>query len=229
VSWDGRDGAWRVRNEERVLSRLLDRGVRVPKVYSSFEMDDNYYLVMEFVDGESLHDLLLRQSRRLPITRIITWGIQLSAFIAQMHRAGWAWRDCKPKNLIVTRQGSLMPIDFEGASEIKNPDCSRWGTPGFIPSKTRKALRQAVVNDDLFGLGATLYLLITGRIFDHNQPTSAGKLRKDVPLELLQLVEALLNDTARLRPTIQSAHARLNSILRKQPKSSRKLTDAQAA
>ena len=55
VTWDGRDGAWRVRNEERVLKQLAACGVKVPEVYSSFEVQENYYLAMEFIAGESLH------------------------------------------------------------------------------------------------------------------------------------------------------------------------------
>jgi len=215
VSWDGRDGAWRVRHEQRVLALLMRRGVRVPKVYSSFEMDGNYYLLMEFIDGASLHEILLRQQRRLSIAAIVSLGSQLAEFLAQMHGAGWVWRDCKPKNLIISRTGHLVPIDFEGASEIDNPDSSRWGTPGFIPSKSPKDLRQAVLNDDLFGLGATLYLLITGHVFDPQQPHPIGKFRKHVPAALVQLVESLLNETIANRVTAEAARVRLNVILRK--------------
>ena len=230
VSWDGRDGAWRVRHEQRVLATLTRCGVRVPHVYSGFEMDGNYYLVMEFIDGESLHEILLRQQRRLSIATVVLLGRQLSKFLAQMHRAGWVWRDCKPKNLIITRAGNLIPIDFEGASEIENPDSARWGTPGFIPAKSSRDLRQAVINDDMFGLGATLYLLITGHVFDPQQPNPIGKFRQHVPPELVRLVQSLLNETTATRLTAEAAHAILNSILRKQSKTPPRLaTTARAA
>src|SRR5262249_26938770 len=54
VGWDGRDGRWRIRHEARVLTILRESGVDVPRVYTSFEMSGNYYLVTEFIDGESL-------------------------------------------------------------------------------------------------------------------------------------------------------------------------------
>jgi len=229
VSWDGRDGAWRVRNEAHVLERLLAAGVSVPKVYSGFELDDNFYLVMEFVDGESLHDLLLRQTRRLPIKRVLSIGVQIAAFLEQLHRAGWAWRDCKPKNLIVSRNGNLVPIDFEGASPIKNPDPVRWGTRAFIPVESGREPAPPAVNDDLFALGSTLYLLITGRIFNHEQPIPIDKLRRKAPAELRRLVELLLGNESRKRPTARSAHVQLNSILRKDSEPLSRLALSKAA
>lgn len=215
VSWDGRDGAWRVRHEERVLSQLLDCGINVPRVYSRFLMEDNFYLVMEFVDGESLHDLLVRQNRRLPFARVAALGAEVAAFLAQMHRAGWAWRDCKPKNLIVTGSGSLVPIDFEGASRIAEPDKVLWGTRGFIPLHSREGVVETGVTEDLFALGSILYLLITGRYHNPEEPASISKLRRNVPPELRRLVELLLADEPQNRPAAHHVMAKLNSISRK--------------
>jgi Protein kinase domain len=215
VSWDGRDGAWRVRHEERVLSQLLNCGINVPRVYSRFEMDENSYLVMEFVDGESLHDLLVRQSRRLPFARVAALGVEVAAFLAQMHRAGWAWRDCKPKNLIVTSAGTLIPIDFEGASRIAEPDNVLWGTRGFLPLHSHEGAVETGVTEDLFALGSILYLLITGRYHDPEQPASISKLRRNVPQELRRLVDLLLADEPQKRPAAHQVQAELNSILLK--------------
>jgi hypothetical protein len=53
VGWDGRDGYWRVAYEERVLAHLIAAGVNAPGVYASFDLDDNRYLVTEFIEGES--------------------------------------------------------------------------------------------------------------------------------------------------------------------------------
>lgn len=212
LTWDGRDGAWRVRNEERVLSRLLKHGLEVPRVYSRFELEGNFYLVMEFVDGESLHDLLFKQRRRLPINRVLSIGGQVATFLSQMHRAGWAWRDCKPKNLIVNREGTLVPIDFEGAERIDRPDSLLWGTPGFVPVVSRKDAAQTGMTDDLYALGSVLYLLVTGRVYNPSEPVTIQKLRRRVPTELRRLVEVLLQDDAAKRPSAQTACTQLTSI-----------------
>ncbi|MFN2578865.1 MAG: phosphotransferase [Pyrinomonadaceae bacterium] len=214
ITWDGRDGAWRVRNEKRVLSRLAARGVSVPRVESSFERGGNYYLVMEYLDGATLHAQLLSRSRRLAVAQLLDCGIQLAQFIAQMHRAGWAWRDCKPKNIIMTRAGRLVPIDFEGAARIRRPDHLRWGTPGFIAPASRGRHLTNGVTDDLYALGSVLFLLLTGKVYDPAAPLTIKKLRRNVPSNLCRLVQSLLAVNEHRRPTAETAHATLISILR---------------
>lgn len=211
LTWDGRDGAWRIRNEKRVLTRLSASGVPVPRVLSSFEIAGNYYLVMEYLDGETLHDILLRRRRRLSVKQVLDCGIQLATFISQMHKAGWAWRDCKPKNMIVTRAGRLVPIDFEGAAPVDRPDPWRWGTPGFTPPQSRGQVGSGVT-DDLYALGSILFLLLTGRVFDPTAPAAIQKLRRNVPPNLCQLVESLLAMETGKTSAAEAVRARLISI-----------------
>jgi len=213
VAWDGRDGSWRVRNEEQVLSRLWTSGVNVPRVYSSFEVEDNYYLVMEFVEGENLHGFLSRLKRRLPISRVLTYGIQIAAFLGQMHEAGRVWRDCKPMNLILTPQRTLMPLDFEGACLADQPDPMLWGTPGFAPPEWRDADRQTGLSDDLYALGSILYLVITGRVPAAADPLPVEEVRRHVPVELRDLVMRLLSSARDQRPTAEAVLLTLKSML----------------
>jgi hypothetical protein len=229
VSWDGRDGAWRVRNEERVLARLAQAGVTVPAIRSSFEQGGNFYLVMEHLDSESLHRVLYRLQRRLPLARVADYSRQLAAFISQMHRAGWVWRDCKPNNIIVTREGRLVPIDFEGAACIDQPDYVPWGTPGFTPPEWRDGRTPSHQADDLYALGAMIYLLLTGRVFESDNPIALEKLRRNIPLELRQLTKSLLASDRRQRPSAEHASRKLNSILLRLKPQRTRLTDIRAA
>ncbi|MGZ8845342.1 MAG: class III lanthionine synthetase LanKC N-terminal domain-containing protein [Pyrinomonadaceae bacterium] len=229
LTWDGRDGAWRVRNEERVLKRLTACGVTVPEVYASFEVKGNVYLAMEFIEGESLHNLLLKRRRRLPLARVLSYGAQLSLFLSRMHQAGWTWRDCKPKNLIVTEGERLVPIDFEGAAEIDRPDRLLWGTPGFVPPERQRHSDGNAIPDDLYALGSVLYLLLTGRVFDRNQPLAIKRLRPGVPHEFCGLVGSLLDEDQEKRPGAQSVSAALTSILLNCSRQPRRLRDALAA
>ena len=212
LSWDGRDGRWRIRNEERVLSELLAHGVNVPRVYSSFESEGNAYLVTEFIDGETLQSLLSRLQRRMPISRVLKYGIQLAEFISRMHAAGWVWRDCKPMNIVVTRTGLLQPLDFEGACRIGCPDAMLWGTPGFIPPEWRTVEKQTGRADDLYALGSMLYLLVTGRVPSSTDPISTEKLRRNIPGELCTLILRLLGRDPRRRPSAKKTLAHLNQI-----------------
>jgi hypothetical protein len=213
TSWDGRDGAWRVRNEKRVMFQLSSRGVPVPRVYSSFELEGNYYLVMEYLNGDTLHGKLLSRSRRLSVAQVVVYGLQLAQFICKLHRAGWVWRDCKPGNIIVTSSGRLVPIDFEGAAPIGKPDPVRWGTPGFIMPRARRGNINSKA-DDLYAFGSILFLLLTGRIYDRQEQRTVQRLRRNVPGRLIELVDSLLSTEADERLTIEAAYASLRSILK---------------
>ena len=197
TTWDGRDGAWLVRNEARVLSELSSSGAPLPEVYEVFELEGNFYLAMKFIDGETLDSFLRRLPRRLSVVRILALGEQLATLLDCIHRAGWVWRDCKPKNILISRRGKLVPIDFEGACRIDQPDMQRWGTRGFVLEDAVAYSRRTVVDDDLYGLGAILYLLTTGRIFDPARPVPVTKLRPKVPPQLVKLIETLLQGNYR--------------------------------
>ena len=212
LNWDGRDGRWRIRNEERVLSELLAHGLNVPRVYSSFELAGNAYLVTEFIGGETLQSLLSRLQRRMPIARVLKYGIQLAEFMATMHAAGWVWRDCKPMNIVVTRTGKLQPLDFEGACRINQPDPMLWGTPGFIPPEWQTVEKHTGRTDDLYALGSMLYLLATGQVPSATDLTSPAKLRGNIPNELSKLIVRLLSSDRRKRPSAEKTLAHLREI-----------------
>lgn len=212
LNWDGRDGRWRIRNEERVLSELLAQGMNVPRVYSSFELAGNAYLVTEFIDGETLQSVLSRLQRRMPISCVLKYGIQLAEFMSTMHAAGWVWRDCKPMNIVVTRRGKLQPLDFEGACRINRPDPMLWGTPGFIPPEWQTLKKHTGRTDDLYALGSMLYLLATGSVPSSTSPKSPATLRRNIPEELSKLIVRLLSSDRRRRPSAEKTLARLHQI-----------------
>jgi len=211
LAWDGRDGAWRVKHEQRVLSRLSSCDLPIPKVLDSFELDGNYYLVIEHVNGENLYDLLLHRRRRFDLRQVVEFGIQLATFLSHMHSAGWSWRDCKPKNILITRQNRVVPIDFEGATPIRRPDRTLWGTPGYTPPEWRTK-NTTGVSEDCYALGALIYSLLTGRTFDHEKPVPVQKLRRNVYPELCRLVESLLSVDQRTRLTAAAARIKLTAI-----------------
>lgn len=200
VRWDGRDAAQMVRHEEEVISALRAVGVDAPRVYSSFEMDGNYYLVTEFIEGESLHSLLARRERRMPVPVALHYGAQLSDIFRRLHAAGWVWRDCKPANILVTPSGRLRPIDFEGACPAEEPDPLFWGTPGFTPPEWQEPNPRTCASGDLYALGAMLYLLLTGTLPEEKEPVPVERLRRGVPAEVCALVTRLLDRNPDSRP-----------------------------
>lgn len=199
LTWDERDGAWRVRQEERVLGALGAAGVEVPRVYASFIVDGNYYLVTEFIAGETLHAHLLRRRRRLSLARALRLAADIAHLLARIHAAGWSWRDCKPSNLMLTKAGRLRPFDFEGACPVAEPDPVPWGTAGFTPPERPRGPASSLA-EDLYALGATLHLLLMGELPNASAPPAVSRRRRRVPPPLNRLISDLLTADARRQP-----------------------------
>jgi hypothetical protein len=212
LAWDGRDGRWRVRHEEAVLASLRSAGVPVPGVYSSFEAGGNHYLVTEYVGGQTLHSLLSRRRRRLSLPAAFGYGARLSALLSRIHAAGWAWLDCKPGNVIVTGGGVLRPLDFEGACAAGRPDPSPWSTTAFTPPPHPDVTTSGAHND-LYALGAVIYLLVTGRLPAPCEPTPVEELRRGVPPGVCRVVSGLLAAGPRERPDLSTVVAEMTSAL----------------
>ncbi len=116
IDFDGRDGVWRVRHEKRVLARLRASAVEVPEVYGSFAAEGNYYLALEFIDGANFEEFLHGRTRRLSITEALGRSMEIALLMSRIHAAGWVWRECKPRPLILTRNRRLPPVDSASAS-----------------------------------------------------------------------------------------------------------------
>lgn len=216
VDWDGRDGFWRVRYESHVLKILREAGINVPQIYSSFETAKSFYLVTEFIEGETLYAFLRKRERRLSISQVIKYALQLSRLIAQIHSAGWLWRDCKPGNLIICKDGSLRPIDFEGACPINQPDYVWYSTltPVFF-EESEIYSRECRINSDLFALGAIIYLLFEGELPNVTSMGSAPQiLRRKAPNEIKLLVSQLLNPNPKKYPTAKTVTQKLETALK---------------
>jgi Protein kinase domain len=203
VSWDGRDGHWRVKHETRVLRCLRRRGLPVPDIYDAFQAEQNYYLVTEFIAGESLQVVLQQRKRRYSLKQALRYSLELATLINRIHRSGWTWRDCKPSNIMLTPRG-LRLIDFEGACPVSENDPVPWGTTPFVPPEweTNGSVRSGVY-DDSYALGAVIYLLLYGKLPDAPQASEA-RLRKGIPSDVQDVVSKLLRSDPNERPNIET-------------------------
>jgi hypothetical protein len=213
TGWDGRDGAWRVRHEGRVLEALRGAGVGVPRLYASFRAEGNHYIAVEFIEGESLHARLSRRQRRLPVSDALRLGAGLARLVASIHAAGWVWRDCKPANVVVTKTGELRPLDFEGACPVGRPDPQPWGTRAFMAPEGDDDFRgQSRVPEDLYALGAVVHFLLAGFAPEASSPP-LSKVRRSVPAAALRVVAELLDRDPVLRPRASDVARRLEDAL----------------
>lgn len=158
----GADFMLRFRNEARSAGRLLHPNIVT--VYEYGEDEQSAYLVMEYVEGLTIGQLLAHDP--LPAqAELLRWMDQLLDALECAHRHGVWHRDVKPANLIVTADGTLKVTDF-GIARIASAALTQAGaaigTPGYM------APEQYVGEDidqrvDVFAAGVLLYRLLAGR------------------------------------------------------------------
>jgi serine/threonine protein kinase len=151
--------------ELSLLSSLEHRNL--PRLYEHFIDATHWYLVMDFIDGEPLDEYLQQiQEVCLPISEAIDVGLQLCEVLQYLHqlKPPIIFRDVKPANIMRTPGGRIYLIDFGIARRFKPGqarDTTPLGSPGFAaPEQYGKA--QTTARTDIYGLGATLYFLLTG-------------------------------------------------------------------
>lgn len=197
IDWKGQDGYYLVKNEFDVLNILGKIYKDVPQVFSSFELSGNFYVVMEYVEGKSLYNLMKLRRRRFSIKQIIKFAIEIAKIIAEIHKAGWVWNDCKPANLIVTRNKSLKPVDFEGSYPVNQSNPFEWKTMAFSKSENHQSSTKPDGRfNDSYALGAVVYFMLTGKYYDADAPVKITKLRRNVPERLEEMTGKLLSDSA---------------------------------
>jgi serine/threonine-protein kinase len=157
-----RSAAATLRRESRIMHRL--RHPNLIRGFGGGEHDGLPYLLMEYVDGPSLFDLLQRRpGRRLGLADAIRTAIHIGAGIQHLHQCGFLYLDLKPANLMLRSQVPVL-VDFDTACRIKSGKC-RGNRPGTAPYMAPEQARGEPLTTatDIYGLGAVLYEMVTGR------------------------------------------------------------------
>lgn len=158
--------------EASTLARLDHPNL--PKVSDYFSEQGREYLVMDFVDGRDLQEVLAeakRQEKRLSEAQVLTWANQLLDALIYLHSQDppVLHRDIKPGNIKVTPQGRVKLVDF-GLVKVLQPDDSRTvtvvqgrGTAAYTPLEQYGGdTGHTDVRSDIYSVGATLYHLLAG-------------------------------------------------------------------
>jgi serine/threonine protein kinase len=183
-----------------------------------------YFLVMEYVDGMDLLRLVTKHGP-LDFTRATNYIAQAAGGLAFAHAAGWIHRDVKPSNLLVDRKGRIRITDMgvarltdDAGDELTRQVEDQRGAQTVLGSIDFMSPEQAFdshevdVRTDVYGLGATLYFLVSGKSplppgalpekmlhLQRRAPTAVRVLRSDIPADL----EAVLQRMMARRPELR--------------------------
>lgn len=155
--------------EARILSRL--NHPNLPAFTDFFTEGTRYFLVMEFVDGHTLEDLLEANNGPFSERRVLGWARQLCDVLEYLHnqQPPIIFRDLKPGNIMLTRGGRIKLIDF-GIARLFRPsgsqDTQLLGTPGFAPPE-QYGSAQTDERSDIYSLAMTLFQLMTDSVNDN--------------------------------------------------------------
>lgn len=134
----------------------------IPKIYDFFEKNDRAYLVMEYINGRDLEQILSR-TKTLPIDKIVEWGIDLCDVLQYLHNhqpEPIIFRDMKPANIMVDSLGKVRLIDFGIAKVfISGLPQTMIGTEGYSAPEQYKGKANPL--SDIYSLGASLHHVIT--------------------------------------------------------------------
>lgn len=208
----------RFQREASLLHSLQHHNL--PHVYNWFQEQGRSYLVMDFIEGESLLQMLNKANGyRFPVERVLHYALQLCDVLEYLHRhqPPIIFRDLKLSNVMVDANAKVFLIDFGIVRFFKGGqqkgDTEIIGTEGYAPPEQYSNSQQETdPRSDLYSLGATLHCCLTGRD-PRMQPfmfPPIHQLNPLVPPELDQLIQRLVAIDRDKRP---SSAAEVKQIL----------------
>jgi serine/threonine-protein kinase len=209
--------------EAKAAGRLTHPGIVA--VYDVGELEDLAFIVMEFVEGRSLKEVL-EAGNPVPLATAAEIVRQAADALAVAHRSGVIHRDVKPGNLMLTRTGALKITDF-GIARIDQSQRTRTGvlvgSPGYM-SPEQLSGKPVDGRSDVFSLGSLLYELATGR----------GPFEAERPEDVLALMTNIVSrphvPPSQVNPQIpKSIDAIADRALAKNPAQRYPLADAMSA
>jgi len=152
--------------EADLLSQLAHP--RLPRLYEQIYKSEQWYLVMDFIEGETLEEYQDKvPNKRLLLSEVFRIGLQLCDVLEYLHsrQPPIVFRDLKPTNIIRSFEGEIYVIDFGIARFFKagqGKDTMALGSPGYAaPEQYGRA--QTTPHADIYSLGAVLHQLLTGK------------------------------------------------------------------
>lgn len=163
ISQDERDkGISDFKREANLLATLTHQNI--PKVTDVFTEAGRYYLVMDYIDGEDLEKKLEDNKKPFSEDQVVKWALQICDVLKYLHSQKpnpIIYRDMKPSNIMITKDGMIKLIDFGIARHFQRSGVTNVGTEGYAPREQYRG--KAEPRSDIYSLGATMHHLLTNR------------------------------------------------------------------
>jgi serine/threonine protein kinase len=203
----------RLQREARMMSKLNHSGVVTIHRLVPLE-GDSAAIVMEYVDGGNLRDLLTKQASALPVADALRIASETASAIHAAHQHGIVHRDLKPENILIASDGRVKVTDFGIAAPIDSQltrltmTGTTTGTADYMAPE-RHLGKDAGSLGDVYALGVILYEMLTGVLpRGHFDPPS--NVRGSIPKPVSDAVmRALKNDPAQRFPSMDAFAAAL--------------------
>ncbi len=225
----------RFRQEARNAAALSHPNI--VNIYDVGQEQQFYYIVMEYVDGQTLEEKIRRENRLSP-PAAVQIAVQIAGALQHAHQRGIVHRDIKPHNIILTGNDRVKVTDFGIArattgSTIVNTGSILGSAHYFSPEQARGGYVDE--KSDLYSLGVVIYEMLTGQVpFQGDSPISVAikhlqegivpprELFPDIPLRLEAVVmRAMEKEQARRYPSASSLLMDLLTALRTVPADSK--------
>ena len=214
-------------SQEDVLERFAREALVIAKLRSRHVVSvldvsvdlKNPYLVLEYLEGESLEDRIFRDGP-LPLAEAVRYTLQIAEALEEAHSVGILHRDIKPANVFLARQpnreivakvldfGTARFYDAKRDGQVSKPTLTKqyetFGSPAYMPPEQISSARNTDERSDVWALGTVLYEAVTGKmafegeypevfvVISTREPPPLRSLRPDAPDELQTVVERCL-------------------------------------
>lgn len=143
-----------------------------PNIVSAYDVGkagEHHYFVMEYVDGPTIYDLIVKK-KRVPEKEALEIIRQTARALQHAHERGFIHRDIKPKNIMINEDNVVKLADLGLARALSDKEAAKaeegraYGTPYYISPEQIRGDVNIGPGADLYGLGATFYHMVTGRV-----------------------------------------------------------------